>query len=242
MENLESVIGYTFRNPELLKEALTHASLARKRTKQNRVSNQRLEFLGDAVLELLLSDALFRQVSDVPEGVLTKWRAQLVSAAALAARAREIHLGRFLEMDSGEESSGGRERDSILADGFEAVIGAVYLDGGLEAAGRLVMQLFEVPFRQVIGGESPTREVNPKGYLQELLQAVNQETPNYELVTSSGPDHARSFEVLVRWNGIELGRGSGRSKKEAEIDAARAALLNPVLDDYTAEEVPSRRF
>ncbi|MCB1226565.1 MAG: ribonuclease III [Verrucomicrobiales bacterium] len=234
METLETLIGHTFKDRRLLAEALTHASLCRRRDGP-RVSNQRLEFLGDSVVGLLLAEALYERCPDGDEGVLTRWRAQLVSAQALAARARELNLGSYLSMDAGEANSGGRERESILADALEALIAAVYLDQGLTATRRMVLRLFEKPLAELVkGGGAPAADANPKGHLQEMLQAINQETPRYELLQSSGPDHDRWFEVRVIWGEKELGRGRGRSKKEAEAEAARQGLRHPVLSKNPA--------
>ena len=219
MEPLESLIGYTFSQPLLLEEALTHASLAKKRALSLR-SNQRLEFLGDAVLQLTLSEVLFRLWPEADEGTLSKARSRLVSTAALAGMARRLGLGQFLRMDRGEDANGGRDRDSILADCFEAITGAVYLDGGMRASQDLVRRLFEPDLIQL---QAQPEDQNPKGRLQEKLQSLNREAPTYQLLETSGPDHERSFIVEVRWNGRVLGKGVGRSKKEAETAAAQSA-------------------
>ena len=220
MEPLEQRIGHEFHDSGLLEEALTHASLAKKRGLQMR-SNQRLEFLGDAVLQLTLSEVLYRLWPEADEGTLSKARARLVSTTALAALARRLELGRFLRMDRGEDSNGGRDRDSILADAFEAVTGAVFLDGGMLACQNVVERLFR---DELIRLQEEPGERNPKGRLQELLQALNRQGPVYEVKDSSGPDHLRSFVVEVRWEGRTLAAGSGRSKKEAETAAATQAL------------------
>ncbi len=220
IEALEKRIGHAFTNRPLLEESLTHASLAKKRGLQLR-SNQRLEFLGDAVLQLALSEVLYRLWPDADEGALSKARARLVSTAALADLARRLELGRFLRLDRGEEACGGRDRDSILADAFEALTGAVYLDGGMSACQIVMERLFR---DDLIRLQSEPGESNPKGRLQELLQALNRQAPTYEVKDSSGPDHLRSFMVEVCWEGRILGWGSGRSKKEAETAAATSAL------------------
>lgn len=220
MELLESILGHHFQDPALLTQALTHASLGYE-TQRTQPDNQRLEFLGDAVIQLLLSELLFQRYSEADEGLLTKVRAQLVSTKALARVARRIQLGGFLLMGRGEESHGGRERDSSLADALEAVAGAVFLDGGMEAARGLATRLFH-PEIELLGDEPDDQ--NPKGQLQERLQAISPESPKYRIVEQSGPDHAKSFVAAVTWGGRELGRGLGKSKKEAEVQAARAAL------------------
>lgn len=225
MELLESILGYTFHDQRRLVEALTHPSLGYE-TQRSQADNQRLEFLGDAVLQLALSEMLFRQFSQSDEGVLTKIRAQLVSAKALAAVARRLNLGGYLLMGRGEEASGGRERDSSLADVLEAIAGAIFLDGGMAAACAFADRLFQEALEQL---ESIPAEQNPKGHLQELLQSAGDQPPTYSIVQESGPDHAKSFEATVNWQGSTLGRGLGKSKKEAETEAARSALASPDL-------------
>lgn len=230
MEPLEALIAYTFRNRALLEEALTHPSLAYE-TQRSQVDNQRLEYLGDAVLELILSEHLFRSFAEGSEGVLTKLRARLVSRTALARCARRIHLGDYLHMGRGEESSGGRERDSTLADAFEALTAAIYLDGGLEAARTLVVGLSRDLLDRLQA--EPTEE-NPKGQLQEILQARGPGILRYVLVREEGPDHRKTFVAGVEWNGQSLGEGGGGSKKEAEAAAAEAALAGSVLAQLCA--------
>lgn len=226
MELLEARIGHQFNDRSLLNQALTHASLGYE-TQHAQPDNQRLEFLGDAVIQLLLSEILFQRFLDADEGLLTKVRAQLVSTKALARVARQIQLGGFLLMGRGEESHGGRERDSSLADAMEALVGGVFLDGGMDAA-RCVAQRIFLPEIQKLG-ESPVDQ-NPKGQLQEILQAVSTQSPSYRIVDQSGPDHSKSFVAVVVWAGRELGRGLGKSKKEAEVEAARAALASGAAD------------
>lgn len=235
MESLESVFGYTFRDRALLTEALTHASLGYE-SQHSQPDNQRLEFLGDAVIQLLLSELLYQRYREADEGLLTKTRAQLVSTKALAKIARGIHLGGFLLMGRGEESHGGRERDSSLADALEAIAGAVFLDGGMEAARHLAQRLFTAELESL--GATPVDQ-NPKGQLQEMLQAISPQSPSYRIIEESGPDHAKSFVAIVLWDGRELGRGLGRSKKEAEVDAARVALQSASLTEanYTATKI-----
>jgi ribonuclease-3 len=221
MESLESIIGHSFREPRLLAEALTHGSVSYE-SQRSGIDNQRLEFLGDAVLQLALSHELFVQLPQADEGRLTKTRAHVVSTKSLAALSRRMGLGQFLVMGRGEEANGGRDRDSSLADALEAVIGAIYLDAGLEAAMQFIQRILGDDLEIVLRGPG---ESNPKGDLQEKLQAVNAEAPVYRIVSQSGPDHAKLFDAVVTWQGNELGRGSGKSKKEAEVRAAEAALL-----------------
>jgi ribonuclease-3 len=236
MELLESVLGYSFRDPSLLTQALTHSSLGYE-SQRTLPDNQRLEFLGDSVLQLLLSEMLFLRYKTADEGMLTKVRAQLVSTKALAQVARRIELGNFLLMGRGEESHGGRQRDSSLADALEAIAGAVFLDGGMDAARTLAQHLFTDLLDSL--GATPS-DKNPKGQLQEILQAINPTSPHYEVISQSGPDHAKNFVCAVIWCGRELGRGSGRSKKEAEVEAARVALeadTQGLKSDYTATKI-----
>ena len=227
MEPLEALICYSFRNPALLAQALTHPSLAYESQKPQ-PDNQRLEYLGDAVLELIFSQHLFEAFPAGAEGVLTKLRARMVSRPALAGYARNIHLGLYLRMGRGEESCGGRERNSTLADAMEALTAAVYLDGGLEEARAMVLRACAGPLAQL--KEQPT-EVNPKGQLQELLQARGPGRLRYVILREEGPDHKKSFVSRVEWNGLPLGEGGGASKKEAETAAAAAALEGPGLAD-----------
>ncbi len=228
MEPLESILGYTFRDPVLLVEALTHASLAYEQQRPTK-DNQRLEFLGDAVLQLVLSEALFHRMPHTDEGGLTKTRASLVSTKALSKLTRSLQLGQYIAMGRGEETNGGRDRDSTLADVFEALLGAAFLDGGLSAASGIVMRLM----RDLLADEPSSLEehTNPKGVLQELTQDVTNLLPTYQILGATGPDHEKLYEAVVSWHGQPLGQGSGRSKKEAEIEAARAAIRNPLLRD-----------
>jgi len=216
---LEERIGYKFRNSLLLAEALTHPSLGHEA--RYHFDYQRLEFLGDAVLQLVITEYLFRHFRVEAEGQLTKLRSRLVSREALQAHAATLDLGQYILMGRGEEASGGRERTSTLADAFEALIGALYLDGGLEAAKEFILTQTRGDLEQL--AETPV-DVNPKGQLQELLQSISPRSPVYELVSQSGPEHEKMFVSQVVWEGILLGQGSGRSKKQAEIEAAKEAL------------------
>ena len=229
MHPLEEQIGYKFRNSLLLAEALTHPSLGHE-TQQVHFDNQRLEYLGDAVLQLLFSDHLFRQFGDACEGQLTKSRARLVSGEALAVYAQRLGLGEHLLMGRGDESNGGRRRASTLADAFEALVGAVYLDGGLEAAREFALAQAREQVATV--HQQAPLEINPKGRLQEILQALPPRggshaaprNPSYAIVAQAGPDHAKTFTAAVVWNGLTLGRGGGGSKQLAESAAAIDAL------------------
>lgn len=220
LDQLEARIGYTFVNVELLRLALTHPSIVHESGPET-ATNQRLEFLGDAVLGLVLARELYEKFPKFNEGPLTKARAEMVNRRTLAQQARRLELGEHLILSRGEQANLGRGRASALADAFEAVIGAIFLDGGYPAASEFVLRCFHDSFGELSG--IPNLR-NPKGELQELLQATSPEGPEYELVAVSGPDHDRDFECVVRHGGIELGRGCGKSKKLAESEAASMAL------------------
>jgi len=217
---LEDRIDYKFRNSLLLAEALTHPSLGHE-TQQYHFDNQRLEFLGDAVLQLVMTEYHFQNIRAAPEGQLTKLRSRLVSREALKTHALGLDLGRYLMMGRGEEASGGRARTSTLADAFEALVGAIYLDGDLATARKFILAQAKDELAQI--AEEPV-DINPKGQLQELLQSISPVSPTYETISQSGPEHERTFVVQVMWGGIVLGKGSGRSKKQAETAAALEAL------------------
>ena len=215
---LEKRLGHRFRRPELLEQALTHRSWAHER--EEAVGHyERLEFLGDAVLGLIAAEELFLEHPDLPEGELSKRKAFLVSREVLARRGEELGLGEVLRLGVGEERSGGREKASLLADAVEAVLGAVYLDGGLEAARRTIGGLFAGGVARPGGG--PT---DAKTRLQEAVQGRGWPLPEYRLVDQHGPDHAKRFTVEVLLRGEPAGRGHGRSKKGAEQEAAAVAL------------------
>jgi ribonuclease III len=220
LDDLQRRLGYRFSKPELLKLALTHPSVAHETTAQI-PHNQRLEFLGDAVLGLVLTQELYQRFDTVSEGPLTKARAQMVNRRSLAEQARRFQLGESLILSRGEESSGGREKQSALADAFEAVLGAMFLDGGFEAAREFVLKCFRDAFGHLT--RIPNID-NPKGELQEMLQARSIDAPQYQTTSVTGPDHDRLFECAVFHEGRELGRGKGKSKKSAESEAALAAL------------------
>jgi len=222
MNPLEERIGYKFRNSLLLAEALTHSSISLER-KDYPFDNQRLEFLGDAVLQLVITEELFRRFPEFTEGQLTKIRTRLVSRSALKIHASNLRLGEHLMMGRGEESSGGRERASTLGDSFEALVGGIYLDGGLKAVTSFILK---VAANDLLAVSVEPEEINPKGKLQELLQSLAPSAPVYELLEQSGPEHQKHFRCSVVWERIRLGEGEGRSKKEAEVAAAEAALAS----------------
>ena len=211
---LEAVIGYQFKNPELLLTALTHTSYANE-SRGRAQHNERLEFLGDSVLQLVSADHLFHAYKDRPEGDLTRTRASLVSEDALFQFAQEIHLGEHLRLGRGEERCGGRSRPSVVSDAFEALIAALYLDGGMEVARRFIL-----PFIT----EGKHAEADYKTRLQEIVQANPEEKLRYVLESESGPDHDKRFVVGVYLNSNRVAGGEGRSKKAAEQHAAREAL------------------
>lgn len=223
---LEKRIGYTFRNQALLTEALTHPSVGHE-TQRPHFDNQRLEFLGDAVLQLVITEQLFQQFPREAEGQLTKLRSRLVSRDALKRHAQRLELGNFLRLGRGEEASGGRERISTLADAFEALIGAIYLDSELATAREIIVRQAADDLAGIVA--EPV-DVNPKGQLQEILQAISPASPVYEIVSQSGPEHAKQFVVRAVWEGIALGEGSGGSKKEAETAAASAAMQSKLWE------------
>jgi len=227
---LQKTIGYEFKKPDLLTEALTHPSIAHERGNENNHHNQRLEFLGDAVLQLIITDRIYKMYPDLPEGKLTQIRAHLANRHTLYHRAQAIDLGAHLMLGKGEESSGGRERLSNLADAYEALLGSIYLDGGIRAARKFIFAQFAGEFKDI---KQATPRQNPKGRLQELLQAHSTKGPIYRVVHESGPDHSKHFEAVVEWEGRQIGRGNGSSKKQAETVAAEAALA--ALPDLAAK-------
>ncbi|HTQ51318.1 MAG TPA: ribonuclease III [Candidatus Acidoferrales bacterium] len=220
LADLQTRLGYTFRDEGLLRLALTHPSVAHE-SGEPMAHNQRLEFLGDAVLQLILTHELYEKFPAFDEGPLTKGRAKLVNRRTLAEHARALDMGTHLILSRGEETSGGRERASTLADAFEALLGAIFLDGGFAAAREFVSREFGAAFGKL---NVPPSIENPKGELQELLQSRSPEAPEYHVLSATGPDHDRMFECVVQHAGVELARGSGKSKKAAESDAAWAAL------------------
>jgi ribonuclease-3 len=217
---LQTRLGYTFRDEALLRLAFTHPSVAHEQGASVQ-TNQRLEFLGDAVLQLVLTRELYEKFPTLGEGPLTKARAKLVNRRTLAEHGRALGIGPQLILSHGEELHGGRDRPSALADAYEALLGALCLDGGFEAAREFILREFRAGFGQLT--TVPILE-NPKGELQELLQSFSPEAPQYRLVAVSGPDHDRMFECTVEHGGVELARGRGKSKKTAESEAALAAL------------------
>ena len=223
MFTLEEKLGYAFKNKALLENALQHSSYANEHRGGGMRSNERLEFLGDAVLGVVTADYLFRKHPDLPEGDLTRLRAALVCEDSLYEVAQSLELGRHLKLGRGEEQGGGRRRPSILADATESVFAAVYLDGGMEAASELIHRVLLDKGREEAVEE---RRRDFKTELQELVQQKKNQVLAYELVGQSGPDHDKQFSVEVSLNGAIVGKGVGSSKKRAEQDAARCAIEN----------------
>jgi len=225
LDEAQQAIGYTFRNPSLLGEALTHTSYVNEIKGQGSTDNERLEFLGDAVLALIISEHVAAALPDSTEGALSKLRSRLVSEVTLARAARRLDLGKLLRLGRGEERTQGRDKESILANTLEAVLAAVYLDGGLDAARSFTLRAFAQELGEaashdaggVLSGDSKTQ-------LQEWCQQQHDCVPQYVMAKESGPDHQKTFDVQVLVHGKALGRGTGRSKKEAEQAAAQEAL------------------
>ena len=219
-EELESVIGYSFNNKELLKEALTHSSYANEIRDHSVRDNERLEFFGDAIIEFCVSDFLFGKYKDSPEGYLTKTRAAMVCESGLAVCAKSISLGEYIFMGKGEEHTGGRERPSIISDAFEALVAAIYLDSGVAETDRFIHKyLLESLKDKELFFDAKTR-------LQEIVQQNPDNELKYEELSEEGPVHDRTFVYGAFLNGLEIGRGSGHSKKEAQQQAALAAIKN----------------
>lgn len=230
MAQLERKIGYSFQNKVLLKQALTHSSYANEQKINKSGDYERLEFLGDAVLELISSDFLFREYPQLPEGQLTKKRSSMVCEPALAFCAKEIELEQYILLGKGEEATGGRTRDSIISDVMEATIGAIYLDSGIEEAKKFIHRfiLSDLDHKVLF--------YDAKTILQESVQRDNKGTLHYELIKEEGPEHAKIFTVEVLVGDVKVGSGTGHSKKAAEQQAAYEALLHrKEAGEYTVQ-------
>ncbi len=221
IKDLEQAIGYQFQNVTLLQNALTHSSYANERWHNGLMSNERLEFLGDSILGMVVAEYLYRNFPDRPEGELTRMRADMVCESSLARVAEQIELGKHLMLGHGEEQNGGRNRMSILADAVESILAASFLDGGMEAARGIIERfiLSDVPVKKLHNADYKTM-------LQELVQRKKNQHLTYELVEESGPDHDKKFTVQVSLNEKVVGTGTGSSKKRAEQDAAHIAISN----------------
>lgn len=217
-EKLESNIGYCFKDKDLLINALTHTSYANEHKHKGMKDNERLEFLGDAVLELVSSEYLYKNMKDMPEGKMTKLRASLVCEPTLAMDAREIDLEDFIYLGKGEDETGGRKRDSIVSDAFEALIGAIFLDGGIEEAKYFILKfaLNDIEKKKLF--------YDSKTVLQERVNSVKNENLVYEIIKEWGPDHNKTYEAATKLNGKIIGKGQGHTKKAAEQQAAFDAL------------------
>jgi ribonuclease-3 len=221
IKDLETAIGYQFRNITLLQNALAHSSYANEHWHDSLMSNERLEFLGDSILGMVVAEYLYKTFPNRPEGELTRMRADMVCEQALCAVANRLNLGRHLLLGHGEEQTGGRTRASILADAVESVIAASFLDGGMDAARGIIERfiLCDVPVTHM-------HNTDHKTALQELVQQKKNQVLSYALIAESGPDHDKRFTVAVSLNGKEVGQGIGSSKKRAEQEAARSAIEN----------------
>jgi len=224
---LEKRLGIKFNDTKLVERAFTHSSYAHEKKMDALSCNERLEFLGDAVLELVVSEALYKEYSQLPEGELTKFRASLVCESMLAKKAQEMELGQYLFMGRGEELSGGRQRESTIADAFEALLGAIFIDLGLDGVKRVIAKVFAKEFAEAptsfIGGDYKTA-------LQEEVQKTDKDGVSYDIVDESGLAHDKTFVAIAIVSGKEIGRGSGKSKKEAVQDAASHALRDIGFD------------
>ncbi|MFA6317844.1 MAG: ribonuclease III [Elusimicrobiota bacterium] len=214
-KSLEEAVGYHFKDPALLREALSHRSYASE--SRTDIYNERLEFLGDSILSAVVAHHCYICFPDEREGTLSKLRSQLVSRGSLALWAKKLDLGKYLYLGVGEENSGGRNRSSVLANALEALIGAIFLDGGYAAGAAFIKRWCLVELGGLV-------ETDYKSRLQEVLQRKHKQTPTYELLDSVGPDHDRTFSIVVRLGHRVLGKGTGKSKKEAEQAAAQEAL------------------
>lgn len=220
MQTLEKKLGYCFLNKSLLETAITHSSYANENKRDGVTCNERLEFLGDAVLGFVVAEYLYKKFPQLNEGKMTRLRAELVCEKGLNAVASKLKLGEYLRLGHGEEQGGGRDRPSILADAVEAVLAAVFIDGGMDQAVTLIEEFIFKPFE---AGESDN-DIDYKTRLQELVQRKSSQVLEYRLVGESGPDHAKVFEIEVLLNGKPVSTGSGKSKKDAEQAAAKHAL------------------
>ena len=226
LKELQKNIGYEFKKEELLRQALTHSSYAHEKNLKELMDNERLEYLGDAVLELVSSEFLFENHPEMNEGQMTKLRASLVCEQSLAACARQLNLGSFLLLGNGEDLTGGRERDSILSDAWEAVIGAMYLDGGFTSAKEFILKyvLRDIEHKKLF--------YDSKTMLQELIQNKYKQSLHYVLLSEEGPDHNKTFTVQAYMDQTPLMTGKGRTKKAAEQNAAYQSLLKFEQGEY----------
>ncbi|NMA04481.1 MAG: ribonuclease III [Clostridiales bacterium] len=221
LKEFQDIIKHRFKEMDIINEALTHSSYSNESRDKHTYNNERLEFLGDSVLSTVVSEYIYSKYNNLPEGELTKVRANVVCEPSLARQAKSINLGKYLLLGKGEEVTGGRDRISILADAFEAVIGALYLDGGIKTARKFVLNMLEDSIKLASTGDL-FRDY--KTDLQELLQSKFDDKISYKVINETGPDHDKTFEVEVILGNKVLGKGRGKSKKEAEQNAAKKAL------------------
>jgi len=219
---LERILGYCFKNEALLHRALTHSSAVNERNTSLRTNNEQLEFLGDSIIGFLISDFLYQKFHHLSEGELSKIRAYLVSSANFFKIASRLELGEFLHLGKGEEKTGGRKKQALSADAFEALVAAIYLDGGLDSAREFLLSSFQPDFQAIQAGNF--YHMDFKSQLQERLQALHSPPAEYSIVSASGPDHKKQFSVELKINGKKLSEGRGETKKGAEQEAARLAL------------------
>lgn len=218
----QEIIGYEFKEPSLLQQALTHSSYVKERGISRLADNERLEFLGDAFFDAIIGEALFLAFPEAEEGFLTKARASMVCEKSLAKEGRQLRIGDFIQCSKGEEKSGGRDRDSIIADAMEAVIGAIYVDGGYRQAKAFVLRIFQNTLQDAEKGKLTNHDY--KSQLQEVLQAKGIREMKYVMEKEDGPDHNKTFYVRVEICGESVGSGQGKSKKEAEQQAAKSVI------------------
>lgn len=223
LSEFEKIIDYKFKNKKLLEQALSHSSYINEARRNHIENNERLEFLGDAVLELVISEYIYIKYTNMPEGELTKFRASIVCEPTLAQQAKKLKIGKYIMLGKGEKTTGGDGRDSILADAFEAVIGAVYLDGGIESAKKYILAIMNPIISSL---QQSFKTMDYKTYLQEIVQKTSKETVRYEIIDEIGPDHSKEFIAVAIHGNEKLGQGKGRTKKEAEQNAAMDALNN----------------
>lgn len=220
--SFQQLLGYSFRSLDLLERALTHKSFTNENRELRSPNNERLEFLGDAVLGFVVGEMIYRSFPSLQEGALSKIKAHLVSANMLSTKARALGIGRFLKMGAGEARSGGAEKPSLLADAFEAVVAAVYLDGGLAATEAMLGRVFQSEISGIDIGDLSFHDY--KTTLQETAQSLGLPLPDYRVVEESGPDHEKAFVVELSWDGEPFARGTGSSKRESQRKAAKEAL------------------
>lgn len=218
----QQLLGYTFQDIDLLQRALTHKSFSNENRELRSPNNERLEFLGDAVLGFVVGEMIYRSFPNLQEGALSKIKAHLVSANMLAVKGRALAIGRYLRMGAGEARSGGAEKPSLLADAFEAVVAAIYLDGGIGATETFLRQVFGPEVSGIDIGDLSFHDY--KTTLQETAQSLGLPLPDYRVIEESGPDHEKAFTVELSWDGEAFSRGSGPSKREAQRKAAKEAL------------------